>query len=392
VSRNPGGPNPVFSITNPTPITVLPGQYLFGSVTPQPPFAIYGVDQNLRSPYVQNFSLNVQEQLLPKMMLQVGYVGSQGRKLIVTHNVNQPLVSATLYPDLELVRPFHTQFPQFSGITEISCIGTSHYNALQASLRVTSWHGLTGQLGYTLAHAMDVMSAARNNRPTDNNNINGDFSNADFDTRHTLSAYLLYDVPQLRHSAPRLTNGWELSVFTSYNTGFPFSVLSGLGGSDNGSNTGNQMDRANLVGNPVSGIVQPAQRVDGLLLDGVQWINPNAFSVNAPGTFGTSKRNQFYGPHFKTADFAVIKNTPIGEKLRTQFRVEMFNLFNFLNLAQPVTNFTLSGGAVQGGPGFVCVCDGTQFGLITSTVHAGDQPGIGSGEPFNVQFSLKFIW
>ena len=392
VARNPGGSNPVFSITNSTPITVVAGQYLFGSTTPQPPFGVYGVDQKLRSPYVQNFSLNVQKQLLPKMMLQVGYVGSQGRKLIVTHNINQPPASATPYPSLEAARPFHAQFPQFSGITEISSVGTSHYNAMQVLLRPTSWHGLTGQLGYTLAHAMDVMSFPRNNRPTDNNNIRTDFSEADFDTRHTLGGYLLYDIPQFGHSAPRLTKGWELSTLLSYNTGFPFSVLSGLGGSDNGSNTGNQMDRANLVGNPFAGIIQPAQAVPGLLLAGVQWINPNAFAVNAPGTFGTSKRNQFYGPHFKTVDLAVIKNTPITDRLRTQFRVEMFNVFNILNLAQPATNFTGSGGAVQGAPGFICICDGTQFGLITSTVHAGDEPGIGSGEPFNVQFSLKFIW
>jgi hypothetical protein len=108
----------------------------------------------------------------------------------------------------------------------------------------------------------------------------------------------------------------------------------------------------------------------------VQWINPSAFQTNAFGTFGNSKRNQFLGPRFKTVDFSVIKNTPITERVRTQFRVEMFNVFNILNLTQPDN----------------CSCDGSAFGLITSTVHAGDAPGIGSGEPFNVQFALKIIF
>jgi hypothetical protein len=97
---------------------------------------------------------------------------------------------------------------------------------------------------------------------------------------------------------------------------------------------------------------------------------------NAPGTFGNTKRNQFNGPRFKTVDFSVIKNTPITERVKTQFRVEMFNVFNILNLAQPDN----------------CSCDGLANGLISSTLHAGDAPGIGSGEPFNVQFALKIIF
>ncbi len=393
VARNPGGTNPVFTITNESTITVDPNQCLFGGtlptcsdVAPQPPFGVYGINQNLRSPYVQNFSLNVQQQLTPKLVLQVGYVGSQGRKLIDTRNINQPAASPTPYPSLQGARPFFSQFPTFSGITEISSATNSQFNSMQLSLRGTSWHGLTGKIGYTLGHARDDMSAPRNNRPTDNNNLRGDYGNADFDTRHSVSGYVIYDVPQFGQSLPRLTKGWELSAFGSYNSGFPFTVFSGLGGSNTGSNTGNALDRADLVGDPFAGIVQPPQPQGGLT-NGVQWINPAAFVDNAAGTFGKTERNQFYGPRFKTIDFSVIKNTPITERLKTQFRVEMFNVFNILNLAQPG-----GAGAVTQSPGSTCICDGTGFGLIRSTLHAGDAPGIGAGEPFNVQFAIKFIW
>jgi Carboxypeptidase regulatory-like domain len=375
VASNPGGPKPVFAIFSTNPITVVAGQYLFGNITPTPPFAAFGVDQNLRSPYVQNFSLNVQQQLKPRIMLQVGYVGSQGRKLPISRNINQPAASPTPYPDLEAARPFHALFPQFSYINEISTVGDSQFNSLQVSLRAGRWHSLTGQIAYTLGHARDDRSFARFNNPTDNNNLRGDYGNALFDTRHNVSGYLLYDVPQLVHARPRLTKGWELATFLSYDSGFPFSVFSGLGGRDTGSNTGNGSDRADLVGDPFSGLRQPTQPQGGLT-SGVLWINPTAFALNAPGTFGNTKRNQFYGPPFKAIDFSVIKNTPITERVKAQFRVEMFNVFNILNLAPPSS----------------CICDGGQFGLISSTLHAVDAPGIGAGEPLNVQLALKLIW
>src|SRR5262249_16178470 len=72
VSRNPGGPAPVFSISNPNnSIIVQPNQLIFGSETPQPPFAVYTVNRDLRSPYVQNFGLDVQYQMTRNVLLQI---------------------------------------------------------------------------------------------------------------------------------------------------------------------------------------------------------------------------------------------------------------------------------------------------------------------------------
>jgi len=362
VSRNPEGPNPVFTVTNTTRITVLQNQPIFGGTGPQPPFGVYGINQDLQSPYVQNFSLNVQRQLVPKVLVQAGYVGSQGRKLIVTGNINQPPPSVTPYPSLQAARPFYSQFPTFSGITQISSAGNSQFNSLQLLIRTTEWHGLSGQFSYTFGHARDDMSSPRSNAPTDNNNLKADYGNADFDTRHGVSGYVLYDVPQFGQSLPRLTKGWELSAFWSYNSGFPFTVFSGEGGASSGSHTGNGLDRANLVGKPFQGLTK------------YQWLNFNAFTPNANGTFGTTSRNEFYGPRFKTIDFAVIKNTPVTERIKTQLRIEMFNVFNILNLAQPDNN-------LADGP--------TGFGFIGSTLHGPDNPGWGLGEPCNVQLGLK---
>ena len=95
-----------------------------------------------------------------------------------------------------------------------------------------------------------------------------------------------------------------------------------------------------------------------------------------PGTFGNLPRNFLYGPGFASVDFSVIKNTKITERINAQFRVELYNLFNRINLAPP------SGGFGSGG-----------FGVSSDTI--GDYngaPGIGPGEAFNVQLGLKITF
>ena len=118
--------------------------------------------------------------------------------------------------------------------------------------------------------------------------------------------------------------------------------------------------------------------VNGCYVNGIIWDIPAPFRNSYPGTFGTFKRNTLYGPDFKSFDFSIFKNTPITERVSTQFRVEIFNLFNALNLGSPNQgnpSATLSGG-----------------GLILGTRNGGNAPGIGFGEPRNVQFALKVIF
>ena len=109
-----------------------------------------------------------------------------------------------------------------------------------------------------------------------------------------------------------------------------------------------------------------------------QYLNPNSFAVPANGTYGNLGRNQVVGPGFGDVDLSLIKNMPIyKERVRAQFRVEMFNVFNRINLAQPLNNL-----------GY-----GSAFGWSTSTIGVSyGAPGIGSGEPYNTQLALKIIF
>jgi hypothetical protein len=264
------------------------------------------------------------------------------------------------------LRPFYSQFPQFATINQVESVANSHYNGMIATLRTNYWHGLTSQFSYTLGHSLDEESAVRGVNPTNSYNLHFDYGNSDFDVRNTFTSYIAYDLPVPSHGPKLLLGGWQLNSLLSFHTGQPFTVRAGK----NYSGTFEGKDMVNVIGDPFQG-------VNHSLTNGyVQWINPAAFQAPAAGTFGTETRNQFYGPGFADVDFSVFKTTRIKERLSTQFRVEIFNLFNRRNYPNP--NTTLSSGS---------------FGRITDTIgDANGATGIGSGEPFNVQLALKIVF
>lgn len=373
VSRNPIGPTPVFTVTNPRPVVVQNGVPIFGGVTATPPFGAFAISQQMRTPYVQNFNINVQRQLSRWTLLQVGYVGNQARKLPVNLEVNQPLPDPSGKLTEQQRRPYDSVFPNIAGITELRTAGNSHYNSMQISLRNQQWHGLTGQIQYTFSHAMDTESNVRNNGPEDSYNLNLDWGNADFDVRHVVTGYLLYDLPNLTPKFPRLGKGWQMNVLLTHQSGSPFSVNT----STNVSGSFNKRDRLDWNGtDPFSGVTQPANASSNYA-NGFQWFNPGVFSNPAAGTFGATRRNQFFGPPLNSTDFSIFKTTNITERFSIQFRAEIFNLFNQLNLANPDGNIN----------------DGGSFGRITATrASAAGDPAIGPGEPRNAQLSVKLIW
>ncbi len=370
ISRNPVGATPVFAVSA-GPLVIQDGAYIFGGSIPAPPFNAFGVSQNLRSPYTENFNVNVQRQIARNTLAQIGYVGSQARKQATKRNINQPLPDPTGLLSQQQRRPYNSQFPDIRNISFLETAGNSQYNSLQMSVRTSSAFGLSGQIAYTLAHGRDDMSYARNGQPMNNYDLKGDYGNADFDIRHTVSAYAIYDIPNFVKSMPRLGKGWQLNTIFIAHTGTPFSAVSGANISQNFGGS----ERVDQVSDPFSGVAQPTN-ASGNWANGYRWFNPAAFVNPAALTYGKTKRNEFYGPGFNAVDFSVFKTTSITEKISAQFRVEMFNIFNRLNLSGPDT----------------CTCSGSGMGLIYGTVQSGNSPGIGAGEPRNVQLALKLLW
>ena len=369
---NPAGPTPVQTlpangytiqsgvpIFNPTGTSCATGNGC-GQV-----FNVFSVSQNFRTPYSYNYNLNIEKSLGNSLLLQVGYVGSASHRLMTTADINQPALGIYATDAAQqAARPFFAQFPNFGVINEIETNGNANYNSLQTVLKVREWHRFSGQFTYTWAHGLDDMTQYRGTLPQDSFNLKADYGSMDYDTRHKFTAAMNYDLPNAARYKVFL-NGWALNSLVSLGTGQPFTVFS----SGDSTGTGEGEQRANQVSNPFAGVSHAFNK------NGVTWINPAAFVDPAPGTFGTSPRNGYYGPGYASVDFSVVKNTKITERISTQLRVEMFNLFNHTNLA-PVSNTVGSG-----------------LGLTADTV--GDwngAPGLGPGEAFNMQLGLKIIF
>src|SRR6266705_5833608 len=105
-------------------------------------FNVFGVNQNFRTPHFANYNLQVEKGLGKAAVFQIGYVGSEGRKLNIVENINPPLDSSGLFPFLG---PLNGAFPNVGSALQLNSVGTSNYNALQTTFRVRSWRGLTSQ-------------------------------------------------------------------------------------------------------------------------------------------------------------------------------------------------------------------------------------------------------
>jgi hypothetical protein len=333
---------------------------------------LFSISQNLRPGYMYNYNMNVERSLGGDVILQLGYVGSEGRRLRALLDVNQAGLGSG---GANSTRPYFAQYPNYGVINQIQGIGTSNYNSLQALLRMSSWHGLTSQFAYTWGHSLDEISEIYLYNPQNSLCFKCEYGNSDFDVRNTFTSFVSYLVPAFAHGPTALKSGWQFNTLMNFHGGQPFTIYSSnVGGSGNGE----YAERANK--NPgVSAYAGVSHSVQGTAATGysVSWMNPNAYTPSLNGAYGTSQRNDLHGPGFADVDLSVFKNTKVTERINTQFRVEMFNLFNRLNLASP-------------GGGY---CTDSSSCSITTTVgSAYGAPGIGAGEPFNTQLALKIIF
>ncbi|MFM8394568.1 MAG: hypothetical protein ACKOB4_11665, partial [Acidobacteriota bacterium] len=255
---------------------------------------------------MHNFNINVQRQLAPSSVLQIGYVGSLGTKLAFTLNINAPLPGTT--GTTQSRRPFNGRFPTFGSISLLETSATSSYNSLQVSLVQNNWHGLSGSFSYTLGHSIDTSSEARNTLPANSYDVRNERGNSAFDVRHTFRGSFTWDIPVFLRSLPdRLVKGWQVNSILAFNTGTPINITAGY----NRSLSGDGNDRVDLVGDPAAG------------RSGTRYLNPAAFSVprNATGgavtdgKFCSLGRNALYGPVFRAVDVSRFKTTEITEKL-----------------------------------------------------------------------------
>ena len=375
VQANPGGADPVYTIIRNGSLVLSPGAPIFGGSNPNPPFGVFSVSQDFRTPYVQNFNLNLQRQLNNTTVLQIGYVGSLGRKLSLLRNINA--ASPGPNSNIQVRRPYNTLYPNYAAINELNSIANSNYSSLQTQLRTTRWKNLTGVANYTWSKALDNGSNVRNTLPANSFNLRREYGPANFDVRHIFTGFLSYEVPNFTPKIKRLGGGWQVNSLFTFQTGEPIDITRGA----IVSGTGDNRDRVNVNGNPFASVptnlvVNGVESTTPLARGSKYWFDPRVFSSPAVGEFGNIGRNAIWGPGLGSWDFSVFKTTAITERISSQFRLEIFNITNRVNYANPGSNFNST----------------SAFGILTATRNGSGAPGLGFGEPRNVQLAFKILW
>ncbi|MBO0862866.1 MAG: TonB-dependent receptor, partial [Chloracidobacterium sp.] len=333
--------------------TVTLGQAL-ASVQASRTLSPTSIAQDFDNAYVQSYNLNIQREIGEGLTASVGYFGSKGTHLQITRNINQILPDGT--------RPFAAVsagsaiLPNtlLANITQRESGGNSSYNALWVTANKRFAQGLQFNTSYTFSKSIDFNSLTNQGITVQNSyNLLGDRGLSDFDARHRFVINLLYELP---FKGSRLVQGWQFSTITQLQSGNPINLIF-----NNPTFSGTATLRPDLIG-PIAILGDPAR-----------WFDTTAFAAPTTPTthFGSLGRNTVPGPDFQDVDFSALKKTNITESLRTEFRVEVFDLFNHANFGQPGSVFGTS-----------------TFGVITNTRFAtGD-----SGSSRQLQFALKLIF
>lgn len=316
--------------------------------------------------------------------------------------------------------------------------GTDSYNALQTQLSRRFRTGLTMNAQYTFAKSFgntagsnEARTAANNARAISDYEYDRSFNN--FDVRHTFNLSAVYDLPVGKGKkfdfggiGNAILGNWEVGTILNGRSGLPIEV--GIVRPDI------VVQCQNAAGCPVSNAVGAAIVANGFvaqlptvssaaplplgfiavvntpgggasrnvrrpnLIPGVSpylnndrnLINPAAFAIPAPGTFGDLPRNALRGPNFQQVDFIFNKRFPITETVRLEFRTEVFNVFNRANFALPSSALnvglpTLGSSGLQPGQAYTQSAAGSTFGLLRQTV----ERTVGLGTNRQIQFAMR---
>ncbi|MGB2604337.1 MAG: TonB-dependent receptor plug, partial [Candidatus Sulfotelmatobacter sp.] len=292
-------------------------------------------------PYIQQFSLGAQYEFANNWMLDLGYVGSTGRKMYRLVDLNQEVAPVAFAPGPDSPGLSSLAVQGF-GVHVMQSSSNSSYNSLQASVTKRLSHGLQFLASYTWSHSLDDYSGD----PTGTSDVTvvpgnqapgflNNYATSDFDRRQRFVFSGIYDLPKFYKGnsgvARQAVNGWELASILTLQSGTPFSVLT--------NDTAFVQARADSVSNcnpQESGSVQSRL---------TKYFNPACFAA-ATTDFGDTGRNILRGPNQRNVDISIIKYFPVREKMNLEFRSEFFNAFNIVNFANPV-NVLASAGVGQ---------------------------------------------
>ncbi len=377
---------------------------------------------------VTTYTASVEQRLPGQVQVMVAYVGSMGRNLFL-RSITNLITNVTTNPTTgagTAVRQFGARFAEIDYKTSG---GNDMYNALQSTVQRRFAHGLSLGAQYTWAKELGTSSGSNEASTAQNPyDFRTEYGRGTSDIRHSLNATVLYDLPFGRGKAYNLSGpldliagGWQIGGVTNFHSGLPIDVritrpdiaYVGNPGTAYAGQTysspviANGVVQTTAVANvPGGGNTRNVRRpnvvpgVNPYLRNGLQYLNPTAFTTPAPGTFGNFRRNDLSGPNLAQIDLTLGKSFHATERTSFDFRADIYNILNHPNYANPgtvrltqiiptgttTTNgaTTITGSGSQPGTPFTLKNAGA-FGGLTSTV--GNQVGIGANR--QIQLSLR---
>jgi hypothetical protein len=304
---------------------------------------VYGIQPNLKNPYTIQYLLNIQHDLSPSTVLEVGYSGSGGHHLDGLQNYN-PAIPGTV-GNAASRSPF-----TYLGIVQVLVSKNySNYNALSVKVTRRLTTGLTYLASFTWSKSLDNSSAIRGTStdilPQNSRCLSCDYGYSSFNIPYRFVSSAQYDLPF--GSGKRFMNrggvvneivgGWQIGSIVTWQAGL---ALNTTAGSDIAGTGGYGEIRLSSTG------ISPNLPANQRTLK--KWYNQAAFQLPAPGTFGNLPRNSLRGPAFIDWDASAIKNFHIHDVQNLQFRFETFNTANHPNWGLPnaswgSTNYTTPG-------------------------------------------------
>ncbi len=339
---------------------------------------IFPTQFDLETPYVVQYSLNVQQELPANMVLTVGYVGSRGKHLGRVTEIN------TFRPQDIGGEPFFVPGPRVNpnwvGLNVIDTNGSSWYDSLQVSLEKRYSNGYQFQASYTYSDCEDnapPLLRDVDSAPSivmDATNPDRDLGPCNSDIEHNFTFHYTWDLPLGKNASGAkraLLAGWQLSGVITARSGAPFTVE-------------NAFDRARTgkIGPFLTDRPDVAPGVGDPILGGpVQYFDPGAFALQPAGFYGNSGRNSLRGPDLQNWDFSLIKNNELKNGMNLQIRIEIFNVLNHTNFSVPTGPGRIAFLGATPGPGAPGIPNPVA-GRIFSTVTPARQ----------IQLGAKLLW
>ena len=389
------------------------------------PALLFGEFQpHMRSQYAAQYNLTLQRELTKDMVLTVGYVGSQSHRLLATTDLNRatpatcldiasiaasdpnavtsfgdPATCNQFAEDNQFsvtvpngfnfhmpngttvagtgqtlnfvgIRPYSSpncqtngtncppdQIPVFSNIFAQNTIANSNYNSLQVNLEKRFSHGLQLQAAYTWSKSIDQASSFEDLLNPFDPRKTRSLSLFDTHQRFVLSYYYELPIPKYSGVEGKVLNGWAVSGITQFQTGFPIHLSS-----DDDNELTSSIDFS-TAGVPDQ--IAPFRKLDPRKSPDNLGFDPNSFSSDFIGRYGTAPRTICCGPGLNSWDLSIQKSTPLNEGMRVEFRWDIFNLANHTRFFNPDGNIT----------------DGSDFGRVKR-----------AGDPRLMQVALKLYF